>query len=354
MRRIGYCLLLSAVLAGPAAAELPPSLHRGINITNWFRFPASRDQAVLRSYLDDASMDQLRGAGFTFVRLAVQSDMLTERGPLADAILRLQQHKLAVIVALFPSGWQAESEPSKVIASWQTLAPLLRRYDPAFTFPEILNEPVFAADPALWAALQHQALQAIRTILPKNTIVLTGADWGSTSGLLALTPEADANVIYSFHFYEPPELTALGAYRQGLDSEAMAKLPFPVSDPIRCETLAAVTHDAATAGLIRFYCAQRWDAAKVTDRIAAVGTWAHENHVNVIAGEFGATNRLSRESRLAWLAAVRTTCEQQGFAWALWGYDDSMGLAVHPPGRPHQFDPGILSDLGLVDSGRGK
>ena len=48
-------------------------------------------------------------------------------------------------------------------------------------------------------------------------------------------------MIYSFHLYEPPELTALGAYRPGLDTAAMARLPFPVADPAACRAIAAAT-----------------------------------------------------------------------------------------------------------------
>ena len=88
MPTIGY-RLLAAVLALTllAAAGEPPSavLRRGINITNWFRFPPSRDPAALRAYLSDAALDELKRIGFTFVRLPVQPDLL--RGPeaLADA-----------------------------------------------------------------------------------------------------------------------------------------------------------------------------------------------------------------------------------------------------------------------------
>ena len=42
-------------------------------------------------------------------------------------------------------------------------------------------------------------------------------------------PDPDPNVVYSFHLYEPAELTALAAYRPGLDSAALARLPFPAS-----------------------------------------------------------------------------------------------------------------------------
>lgn len=355
MRRIGYWLLFVLLMfAGPAAAEPPAALRHGINITNWLRYPASRDPAALRYYLDDAAIDQLKRAGFTFVRLPLQSDMLSLPDALTDAVARLQRHGLAVVVPLFPVGWNPEAEPARLLATWWSLAPLLRRFNPALTFPEVLNEPVFASDLTAWTALQHQTLAAIRAVLPANTVVLTGADWGSVRGLLALTPETDTNVIYSFHFYDPAELTALGAYRKGLDSAAMARLPFPGEDQSACAATTRTTGDAQTVGLMRFYCAQHWDAAKLASRIAQAGDWARRNHANVIAGEFGASDRLIAAARLDWLAAVRIACEQQGIGWALWGYDDSMGFAVHPPARASRLDPAILRALGLSDSAPAK
>ena len=272
MPTIGY-RLLAAVLALTllAAAGEPPSavLRRGINITNWFRFPPSRDPAALRAYLSDAALEELKRIGFTFVRLPVQPDLLAAPDALADAVARVQRHGLAVVVALF-----AEANPAdraKLLATWRSLAPALRRLDPAATFPEVLNEPVFAGDPAAWARLQHEAVMAIRASLPANTIVLTGADWGSVRGLLALPPESDPNVIYSFHLYDPAELTALGAYRPGLDAGSMARLPFPATDQAACLATADTARDPPTAYLMRFYCAQHWDVAKITARIAEAG-----------------------------------------------------------------------------------
>jgi endoglucanase len=189
-------------------------------------------------------------------------------------------------------------------------------------------------------------LAAIRAVLPGNTVVLTGADWGSVGGLLALPAEADSNVIYSFHIYEPAELTALGAYRSGLDATAMARLPFPVEDIAGCAGVARTTANESTAALIRFYCAQRWDSAAVARRIGEAGAWGRRNHVRVIAGEFGASKRLNEPARLAWLSAVTNACMQQGIGWALWGYDDSMGFALRPPAERH-LDALLLAALGL-------
>ena len=295
-------------------------------------------------------LDQLRQLGFTFLRLPVQPSLLSSRDAILATIARIEQHGLAVVVALFPEDWRLESDSgdrSKLVSTWRSLAGSLRYLNPRLTYPEILNEPVFPANPSAWSLLQHQALVAIREVLPRNTIVLTGANWGDVTGLLALPPEQDPNVVYSFHFYEPAELTSLGAYRPGLDATAMARLPFPVHDESACAAAAGGTRDRPTLDLMRFYCAQRWDAARVEARIAAAGTWAKRNHVAVIAGEFGASQHLNMTARLAWLETVRTACERQGLGWALWGYDDVMGFGVSTPTGRARVAPQVLRALGL-------
>lgn len=162
-------------------------------------------------------------------------------------------------MALHPPDGHLETSAAdrdRLLDFWRKLAPLLHRFDPAATLPEVLNEPVFPGDPTGRARLQHAALLNIRSFLPASTVVLAGADWGSATGLIALTPEADPNVIYSFHLYEPAELTSLGAYRPGINAAALAQLPFPVADRAACEQLADTIGDCTTADLMRFYCAQ--------------------------------------------------------------------------------------------------
>ena len=353
--------LVLAFIALAARAEPPEdriaALRRGVNLTNWFRYPTSTAPTALGGYLSDAAMRDLRRAGLSFVRLAVQPELLPGVQPiLLDQMARLQRHGLAVIVSLHPISWHLQTEPAdraRLVATWRALAQALARFDPRLTFPEVLNEPVFAGAPEAWQALQHTVLGEIRTALPAATVVLTGAGWGSVAGLLALRPEPDPNVVYSVHLYDPPELTSLAAWRPGLDRAALARLPFPEGDPASCERAVRPREldptDPETLGVVRFYCAMRWDAVRAARPIDAAADWAARNQATLLLGEFGATSRLNPASRLAWLVAVRQACERHGIGWALWGYDDAMGFGVAlPPGKRPVLDPGVLRALGLV------
>ena len=342
-------MLLVALTAGASAAE--PELRRGINITGWFRFPASRDPAALNRYLSDHAMAGLRRAGFDFVRLAVDPAVVADPATLIAQIRRVQRHGLAVVVSPHPAGWQLESVPAdraELLAFWRRMAHALRPLDPRLTVPEVLNEPVFPGAAAGWAALQRAVLAVIRAELPNNLVVVTGNDWGSVAGLLALAPLADHNLRYSFHLYDPAELTSLAAYRPGLDRAALARLPFPVGEASGCHVVTTGQADPPTRLLMRFYCDQGWDAARVADRVAAASAWATRNGVTLLAGEFGASAALNAPARMAWLRTVRAACEAHGIGWALWGYDDIMGFALpRPPPEDPRLDPGVLAALGL-------
>jgi endoglucanase len=357
--RLAAAVLLALLAWSPPAAAFPPpdhaaALRRGINITGWFRYPASRDPAVLRAWLSDAAMADLKRAGFTFVRLAVDPALLdgaNMRQVFLDQVRRLQRQGLAVVVSPHPTGWNADSnavDRARLVRFWHELAPALSGLPPAMTFPEVLNEPVFHADPSAWWSLQNDLHAAIRAALPADTIILTGQDWGSIAGLLALPPPPDTNVIYSFHFYDPAELTSLAAYRPGMDREALARLPFPETAPRDCDLAAGSTRDTATRDLIAFYCATGWDAAHVRAQLQSAVSWAGHHGVALLAGEFGASAALNPAARLAWLRLVRETCEGNGIGWALWGYDDVMGFAIpRPPGNRPVLDRSVLESLGL-------
>src|SRR5580698_5373133 len=125
----GVVLLLLAVHTAelPARAQLAAGavrLGHGINITGWFRFPPSRDPAALDAYLSDLALADLRRAGFDFVRLAVDPDVVA--APAAEAVLirsitRIERQGLSVVISPHPNAWRLETEWQRLLAFWRRL-----------------------------------------------------------------------------------------------------------------------------------------------------------------------------------------------------------------------------------------
>ena len=76
----------------------------------------------------------------------------------------------------------------------------------------------------------------------------------------------------------------------------MARLPFPAADSAACKAAAAIHrgHDDHRPDqvLLRAALGREQDNGAISE----VGAWARRNHVDVIAGEFGASRELNRDS----------------------------------------------------------
>lgn len=367
-RQIGAGLLLQVLgttsgamaAAAPSMPRLPAEqraiLQRGLNITNWFRFPSSAEPARLRAYLPDSAMTEISAAGFTFVRLCIQPQVLlrpdgtldpARHAVLLEAIGRLHRAGLGVIVDAHPESWYPEDHPEHrqaLFDFWRGMAPALRRFDPSTTFIEVLNEPIFR-DHAVWASLQREVLSVIRAILPLHTVILTGADWGSLEGLQQLQPVRDSRVIYSVHDYTPGVLAGLGSFESGIDAAAMARLPFPVSDIAACRAAVAVSAHARTRAIGEYYCSERWNEARLQERLSTAAAWGRRHDVPVMILEFGAHAKLNLPARLAYFAAFGNAARREGLSWALWGYGDVMGFPAGSGPNPAQIDPAVLRAL---------
>ena len=354
-----------------ARAEAPPErlamLARGVNITNWFRFPADGSLRALQGYMDDAAVAKLKRAGFTYVRLPIGPEAVMRgdgiEGGKLEAIIaatkRFQRAGLAVMVEMHPQNlgnWVLQdSAPARqrVLGFWRDLAPALAQLPPELTFPEPLNEPTLP-DAAQWDGLQAQVLQIIRAAMPRHTVVLTGTNWGSIDGLLQVTPVADPNVVYTFHTYEPQLFATLVAWEPGVDQAALGRLPFPVANRQTCEATVAGIQHQRTRDIANYWCSEPHDAATIATNIGRAADWSKRHRVSVAMTEFGADRRLNPAARLAYLEAVRRAAEQHRIPWALWGLDDSNGFGIEP-GRftaGTELQPGILRALGLASADR--
>ena len=367
--RLAACLIAAGLaLTGTQAradaeVALPPALARGINITHWFRFPPSNRARAMADHLDDASLAALRHAGFTYIRLSVGPEEVMQGHSIAPdklaaltgAIGRIEHAGLAVMVEPHPEQmqhWNLQRNAdarAALLGFWHDLAPALKPFPVAATFPELVNEPGFD-DAAQWDAYQRQLLAVVRNALPSNTVILTGTNWSSIDGLLKVKPVEDRNVIYSFHTYEPQVLTLLAFWDGAAKKDQLAQnLPFPAKDEAACKAAVAGIKDAHTLAIGQFWCSMHSDAASVRKNLARAATWGSTHHVAVAMTEFGAVQQLQSRARLPYLSAVRTAGEQLGLSWAIWGLDDQMGFGLQP-GSFHtasQLSPGIMQALGL-------
>lgn len=380
-------------------------LRRGINLWPWFSL--TRDlPAPSRAYdwppyqadrvvPDAADLAMLRAAGFDFVRIPVDPGPLAAfQGKwrarlLADVIEAVRQSLaagLSVIVNLHgnsathywnPANIFTGDDPTLLGAYLDVVNDLARwmsKLDPARVVFEPVNEPPQACGSAQWQALQLKMLKAARAAAPRLTLVATGACGSMTAGLEALDPLPieDAQVLYTFHFYEPYVFSHQGA--TWMTSEPMYRylngVPWPASAGTRDQTLAASAErlaadaeidqsekteiGAAMERAIDQYFEGAPDAAYLEPFLRAAAEWADRHGIareRLILGEFGALRRDARyhgaaaADRARYIRDVRATAEAFGFPWALWNFSDGMGLLED--GSEHRLDPSILAALGL-------
>jgi endoglucanase len=339
-RSIMFCwrvLLMIAgvqVMMGRALAALPAAHPAGLNVAHWFRYPYNSSASAMAGYLSNRDLRQIKKAGYSYIRIPVDSALIASRPALMGfigAVRRVAASGLTGIIVPVQNGWNLEHDPAPLIAFWRRMAPALKNLDQRRIIPETVNEPVFAGRAQRWNALQDHVVTIIRSALPRATILITGPDWSSIDGLVKLQPPRDTRLALDVHDYEPALLTALGAFDPHLDHAALAQLPFPVTNVARCDHAAQHIADARTKADIRYYCATKPDDASLDKQVARAAAWAQAHGMPLILGEYGASSQLNPKARRDWLAAMQAACAAHHAVAVLWALDDPMGLNMHPP-----------------------
>jgi hypothetical protein len=374
--RLGFSIAAVACIAcGHPAVEQPQPLTavpasrlallaRSANLTRWPGPAGYASPAAAGPGLSAAEVAKIRGLGFTAVRLVIHlgrlfrpsepdslgQPMLAELDRALDLLLA---QDLGVIIDPHPSARDRRIETDSTYADafvrfWAVLARHLSRRDPDRVFLEVMNEPVFKGHTSRWPPLQQQLLASMRREAPRHTLIAAGTWWSSIDGLLRLTPVADRNVIYTFHFYEPFNFTHQGEAWAEPPAGKLRGVPYPGDGP-GCLAAARRQPDSTAARAVRRYCAHGWNAAAIERRLGAAAAWGREHGVPVFLGEFGAShNAAPPEARVAWLHDVRVAAERLGIGWALWSFDDRFGLAAkRGPGGSFVVDSGVVRALGL-------
>lgn len=411
--RLALALGLGWLALAGMATSAPLELKRGVGLhdwLNWSPLAATGDYAwppyrtipewlagerPLSEWPEGNELRRLRGLGFDFVRLSVDpGPLLANSGArraealavLEAAVQQLLAADLRVVfnlhsVSQVPAyGMEVINAPAEAPAQGayrdmvadvaRMLAPLGTDQVALEPFNEPAHYPCLAGGPGDWNRIMAAMVRTIREVSPDLTIVATGACGGSVTGLTDLKPGYDdANLLYSFHMYEPHAFTHQrddgGGWISGFPWPSGSESRETVLDGMRARMEAAGLPPllreiplAVAAGALDAYIAGNWDLARLEARFGEALAWAEANGIpsqRLFMGEFGVI-RLSADGRsgaadpdrLRYLEAVRRTAERHGIPWSIWEYANPYGMSVIVPTGPAEPDYPLLLALGLL------
>jgi endoglucanase len=349
--------------ADDLAARRAQHLRRGINTSEWFA--QSNDYSVqrLRTFTTTDDIRLIHHLGFDHIRISIDADPLLawqrkQANGIAfmeelDAIVKLAiEQKLAVVIDLHPQSRYKQSllqgdEPVKRFAMlWSALATHFAPLDPDSVFFEIMNEPE-QPDTYRWQGIQSFVAQQIRSVAPNNTIIACGARWSGLEDLLPLQPLALANIIYTFHDYEPFAFTHQGATWTDPAVQPLRNVPYPSTPENVTKNL---DQEPTLAGqfFIQQYGLAQWDAHRIDVTLSFAERWAQLHHAPVYVGEFGVHRPYADPAmRAQWIKDMRTIMEKHHLGWAMWDYQDNFGAVTKKDGHTTP-DPVVIDALGLT------
>lgn len=378
---LGFTLFL-----GQAHADVI-SLHKGISTDIWMSWPneeqlAKRPELIadFPEWLQQNNQKQianLRKAGFDFVRLTVDPlaylwnpsavKTATLNAGVLAAIKAIRAENLNVLVDFhaIPKGGDRKIGTETFVATQTAfdgfvaqavaLASSLSTQDPMHVALEPINEPVLDCDydeggnTHRWRVMALQLHNAVRNAAPAFTLVMQGACWGGSNGLVDLDPTTfeDANIIWDFHSYDPFLFTHQGAEWQDGVERYISGLHFPPRREQKSQIIANTIERikksnlsasrkaelvAQTKNDLSHYFEPGAALALHASAFKQVAEWAKIHNIppqHIMLGEFGAnrtpeTAKPLTQDRLAFVERSRKEAEKRGYSWAFWNWSGSM------------------------------
>ncbi len=325
----------------PTASE-KFEVKKGTNVAHWLS-QSNRRGKEREEFFTKSDVQKIAALGFDHVRLPIDEEqMWDENGNRHAAAFQLMQNcidwcaesGLRVIVDLHiirshhfnaevKPLWTDLEEQEKFFDLWRDLSGALKQYPNNLVAYELMNEAV-ADDHESWNRLLANAFNAIRELEPERTIVIGSNRWQSTDTFDALrVPENDANILLSFHFYEPFLLTH---YNAGWTS--LKEYVGPVHYPgiILTESEFEQLPEAVKPEV------EKWVGVEFNKELL-LEKWrkpilkAKELGLPLYCGEFGIISNAPEQDTFSWYKDMIQLFEETGIGFANWNYkSDNFGL----------------------------
>ena len=328
----------------------------------------------MRIHSDDIRL--IKSMGFEFVKLIVNPEPLMSEGHLSgetrwylrDLVQLVVNEDLPVVVCLHPE-WKFKerflSDPvefTRFLGFLEETGRLLAAsWGPKQLAFQLLTEP--GGNSLDWNQCLPALWRAARRAMPHHTLILAGDQVGKIEGLITTKPVADENVIYSFTFYDPFELTQQGGeWLTPAWWSHLAGVPYPAGPealaelmPKLIEKIPASPPDwrPAVKHMLTQYGAARWDRERITARVRKLADWnqSYGGGLKIWCAEFGCYQRtIEPAARLRYLRDVREAFERNKIGWAYWSYNETFTIMTSQrqpfgPAKSQTPDPKLLEAL---------
>ena len=195
---------------------------------------------------------------------------------------------------------------------WGQITDHYNYLNPDKFFFEIYNEPTPSISNANWRTVATELLEEIRMHETQTHSVFVGANsWNGASALVGFTPLDDADVIYTFHSYDPYAFT-----HQGMSWTTPPYLParaFPLSGEV----------------------------AAINTMMQGVDDWSVFYDVPASLGEFGCSTAADAGSRCNWIQTFADAINAHGYSHLYWD-------AITPSDAFGFFTGGIIDQAHVI------
>ncbi len=322
------CLALPMAAADETGGESVAAafdMHRCVNMGNSLEAPRGHPWGAP---IDVAKFPEIRAMGVDTVRIPIRWTDYAGAGPdytieadfLADVDRIVQaalDAGLNVMINLhhFDGIHEApEANMPELLAVWRQIAEHYAGAPDDLWF-EVLNEPHDNLRGEVLRGAQAEMIATVRASNPDRILIIGGEHFSGISTLDTNMAAPDANVIYTFHYYDPFSFTHQKATWLG---DAMPK---GTRDWGSDEDWAELHRAAGTATAYR----------------EASGR-------PVFLGEFGVIDAVRTSRRAKWLKAVREEMEGADIPWCVWAYSNTFPIYDNRSGR---YNKKLVKALGL-------
>ncbi len=325
-----YVMMLGAAMLSSSAAQAATNslpVGRCVNMGNSLEAPNEGDWGGKRIDADD--FKRIADAGFDTIRLPVRwashaganapyvidpAFMARVKTIVGNARARglnviLDSHNFDALHA-DPS----DANIARLAGMWSQIGAAFAVEPEEHLWFEIENEPHGKFNDTNLLLVLRPALAEIRKTNPTRAVIIGGESWSGVNSLKTLVLPDDANVIPTFHYYDPFDFTHQGATWVN-PSPPMGRAYGRPEDRRQLEE----------------------DVAKVRGYIARTGK-------TPFMGEFGANTPIPLYDRVRYQMTVRLAFDRLGIGMCAWGYTNTFPLWDQ---QSKQWLPGMRAAMGL-------